>query len=54
MARIIKEIELQGQRAVELDAIIVAQTMGQWEIKVDPRTGGLDLEELRRREFTEF
>jgi len=40
MARIIKEIELQGQRAVALDAIIGARTMEQWEIKVDPRTGG--------------
>ena len=38
----------------ELDAIIGARTMEQWEIKVDPRTGGLDLEGLRRREFTEF
>ena len=54
MARIIKEVELQGQRAVELDAIIGARTMEQWEIKVDPRTGGLDLGGLRRREFTEL
>jgi len=28
--------------------------MEQWEIRLDPRTGTLDLEGLRRREFTEF
>jgi len=38
----------------ELDAIIGARTMEQWEIRLDPRTGTLDLEGLRRREFTEF
>lgn len=38
----------------ELDALIGARTMEQWEIKLDPRTGTLDLEGLRRREFTEF
>lgn len=38
----------------ELDALIGARTMEQWEIKLDPRTGMLDLEGLRRREFTEF
>ena len=38
----------------ELDAIIGALTMERWEIKLDPRTGSLDLEGLRRREFTEF
>ena len=38
----------------ELDAIVGAMTMERWEIKLDPRTGTLDLEGLRRREFTEF
>lgn len=38
----------------ELDALIGARTMEQWEIRLDPRTGILDLEGLRRREFTEF
>ena len=38
----------------ELDAIIGARTMEQWEIRLDPKTGELDLEGLRRREFTEF
>jgi hypothetical protein len=38
----------------ELDALIGARTMEQWEIRLDPRTGALDLEGLRRREFTEF
>src|SRR5436309_107833 len=37
-----------------LDALIGALTMERWEIKLDPKTGELDLEGLRRREFTEF
>ncbi|MFA0735360.1 MAG: hypothetical protein OGMRLDGQ_001860 [Candidatus Fervidibacter sp.] len=37
-----------------LDAIIGAQTMKQWEIRLDPSTGELDLEGLRRREFKEW
>lgn len=38
----------------ELDVIIGARTMEQWEIRIDLKTGELDLEGLRRREFTEF
>jgi len=38
----------------ELDVLIGARTMEQWEIRLDPRTGALDLDGLRRREFTEF
>lgn len=38
----------------ELDALIGARTMEQWEIRLDPKAGTLDLEGLRRREFTEF
>lgn len=38
----------------ELDVIIGALTMERWEIRLDPKTGKLDLEGLRRREFTEF
>lgn len=38
----------------ELDALIGALTMERWEIRLDPKTGELDLEGLRRREFTEF
>jgi len=38
----------------ELDAIIGALTMERWEIKLDPKAGALDLEGLRRREFTEY
>ena len=38
----------------DLDTIIGAVTMEEWEIKLDPKTGSLDLEGLRRREFTEF
>jgi len=38
----------------ELDVIIGALTMEEWEIGLDPKTGALDLESLRRREFTEF
>ncbi len=37
-----------------LDAIIGARTMEQWELRLDTRAGTLDLEGLRRREFTEF
>ena len=38
----------------ELDAIIGALTMEKWEIKLDPKKQEMDLEGLRRREFTEF
>jgi len=38
----------------ELDAIIGALTMEKWEMKIDPKTQEVDLEGLRRREFTEF
>ena len=38
----------------ELDVIIGALTLERWEIKLDPKTGTLDLEGLKRREFTEF
>lgn len=38
----------------ELDVLVGARTMEQWEIRLDPRTGMLNLEGLRRREFTEF
>lgn len=37
-----------------LDAIIGALTMERWEIRLDSKAGTLDLEGLRRREFTEF
>jgi len=37
-----------------LDAIIGARTMEGWEIRLDPRTGELDLAGLRKREFTEY
>ena len=38
----------------KLDAILGAITMERWEIKLDPKAGALDLEGLRRREFTEY
>jgi hypothetical protein len=38
----------------DLDVIIGALVMEKWEIKLDPKSGTLDLEGLRRREFTEF
>ena len=38
----------------QLDAILGALTMEKWEIKLDPKSGALDLEGLRRREFTEY
>jgi len=37
-----------------LDAVIGARTLEQWEIRLDPKTGALDVEGLRRREFTEY
>jgi len=38
----------------ESTAVIGSLTMERWEIKLDPKAGVLDLEGLRRREFTEF
>jgi len=38
----------------ELDVIIGVLTMEKWEIAVNPKDQTLDLEGLRRREFTEF
>ncbi len=38
----------------ELDVLIGALTMERWEMKLDPKSLALDLEGLRRREFTEF
>jgi hypothetical protein len=46
--------ELGRVDGYKLDAIIGALTMEKWEIRVDLRTGKLDLEGLRRREFTEY
>lgn len=37
-----------------LDAIIGALTMEQWEISVHPKDKSLGLDGLRRREFTEY
>jgi len=37
-----------------LDAIVGTLTMEEWYIKLDPRTGELDLSGLRKREFTEY
>jgi len=38
----------------EVDVIIGALTMEEWEIIPNPREGTLDLSGLKRREFTEF
>lgn len=38
----------------ELDVLIGARTLEQWQLRLDPASGTLDLEGLRRREFTEF
>ncbi|HUT32384.1 MAG TPA: aspartyl protease family protein [Planctomycetota bacterium] len=37
-----------------LDVIFGARSMEQWEIQLDSKAGTLDLEGLRRREFTEY
>lgn len=46
--------ELDQADGHELDVIIGAITMERWEIGLDLKTGTLDLEGLRRREFIEF
>jgi hypothetical protein len=46
--------ELGKADGYDLDVLIGARTMEQWEIKLDPRTGTLDLDGLRRREFIEY
>jgi hypothetical protein len=38
----------------EVDVIIGALTMEEWEIIPNPKEGTLDLSGLKRREFTEF
>jgi len=38
----------------EVDVIIGALTMEEWEIIPNPKDGTLDLSGLKRREFTEF
>ena len=38
----------------QLDGIIGTRTMEQWEIRLDPRSGILDLSGLKRREFIEY
>jgi len=37
-----------------LDTIVGALALEEWYIKLDPRTGELDLSGLREREFTEY
>ena len=46
--------ELGKVDGYDLDVLIGARTMEQWEIKLDPKAGTLDLEGLRRREFIEY
>ncbi len=46
--------ELGHAEGYQLDVLIGALTMERWEIRLDPKSGTLDLEGLRRREFTEF
>jgi hypothetical protein len=38
----------------DLDVLVGARTLEQWQIGLHPATDTLDLEGLRRREFTEF
>jgi hypothetical protein len=38
----------------EIDVIIGALTMEEWEISVNPKDGTVDLAGIRRRVFTEF
>ena len=48
------ETALKLRPGHEVDAIIGATAMEKWEILLNPKTGELDLEGLRRREFTEY
>jgi len=50
----VRKIGKVNEIKTEIDILIGALTMEQWAIILDPRTGKLDLEGLRRREFTEF
>jgi len=54
VAEAVPVAELGRADGHELDALIGARTMERGEIRLDPRTGTLDLEGLRRREFTEL
>jgi len=38
----------------KIDAVLGALTMAEWEMRVNPKNGTLDLSGLKRREFTEF
>jgi hypothetical protein len=38
----------------QLDLIIGARTLEEWEIRLNPKTGELDLTGLKRGEFTEY
>ncbi len=49
---VVDELGVAGGK--RLDMIIGATTMERWEIWLHPKTGTLDLEGLRRREFTEW
>lgn len=53
-AEVVPVEDLGSADGHRLDAVIGALVMEKWEIKLDPRSGTLDLEGLRRREFTEF
>jgi hypothetical protein len=46
--------QLGGADGHNLDVVIGSLTMEQWQIRLDPSTGALDLEGLKRREFIEY
>jgi len=46
--------EIGAADGKRLGLIIGALTMEEWEIRLDPKNGALDLAGLRRREFTEY
>lgn len=46
--------DLETINGKQLDLIIGAKTMEGWEIRLDPKTGELDLTGLRKREFIEY
>jgi hypothetical protein len=46
--------ELGAADGHDRDAVIGALTLERWEIRLDPKSGTLDLEGLKRREVIEF
>lgn len=53
-AFVVDELGKLEPEGIEFSLLLGARALEKYGIKVDPKTGELDLEGLRRREFTEF